>query len=464
MNDADSRLRIMQVSTADALGGAESVARNLFCSYRSNGLESWLVVGRKRSGEPDVLPISGRGGGDLRTKARQATNRWLQPVARRVGGAAVAKGVLRGIADPPRAWERLQGHEDFDYPATYGLLDLTVERPTILHCHNLHGGFFDLRALPWLSSQVATILTLHDAWLLSGHCAHSLACERWQTGCGECPDLGLYPAVRRDATAFNWQRKRDIYARSRLYVATPCEWLMAKVRRSILAPAIVESRIINNGVDLSVFRPGDRQSARVALGIPQDARMLLFSGYGMRKGGWKDHRTILSAVTRIAGLPEGKRVLCVALGEESPVKHIGQVELRFVPYQKDPDVVARYCQAADIYLSAARAETMSLAISEALACGIPVVASAVGGTPEQIKDAYNGVLVQPGDAGAMADAIVRLLSDEALRTSMGRNAAEDARLRFDLRRQVDAYTAWYREISSSRHYPPPSRGTRAARS
>jgi hypothetical protein len=56
------------------------------------------------------------------------------------------------------------------------------------------------------------MLTLHDAWLLSGHCAHSFDCQRWKTGCGECPDLDVYPASPRDATACNWRRKREILA------------------------------------------------------------------------------------------------------------------------------------------------------------------------------------------------------------------------------------------------------------
>ena len=107
-----------------------------------------------------------------------------------------------------------------------------------------------------------TVLTLHDAWLLSGHCAHSFDCERWKTGCGECPDLTIEPAIRRDATADNWVRKRDIYARSRLYVATPSPWLMGRVEQSMLAPAVEQARVIPNGVDLSVFRPADKRSIR----------------------------------------------------------------------------------------------------------------------------------------------------------------------------------------------------------
>jgi glycosyltransferase involved in cell wall biosynthesis len=130
-----------------------------------------------------------------------------------------------------------------------------------------------------------------------------------------------------------------------------------------------------------------------------------------------------------------------------------------VPYQKDPKRVAQYYQAADLYLHAAHADTFPTTILEALACGTPVVATAVGGIPEQIKslsanNATNGhppheatgILVPPRDATAMAIAIEQLLADTSLLRQLGENAAVDARMRFGLEQQVDAYLNWYQEI------------------
>lgn len=346
------------------------------------------------------------------------------------------------------------------------LLDLPPERPDIVHCHNLHGGYFDLRALPRLSQQVPTVLTLHDAWLLSGHCAHSFDCERWKTGCGQCPDLTIYPAIKRDATAYNWRRKRDIYAKSRLYVATPSHWLMEKVKQSMLAPAIAEARIIPNGVDISVFRLADKRAVREALGIPQDARMLLFTANGIRRNAWKDYQTLRTAVGMVAERLKDGKVLFIALGENAPPERIGRAVIRFIPYQRDPEVVAAYYQAADVYVHAARADTFPNTVLESLACGTPVVATAVGGIPEQVKslkhgaqslghptygpEEATGVLVSPGDAEAIAEAVVTLLTNETLHKRLAENAAQDAQERFDLPRQVDDYLNWYAEILRQR--------------
>ena len=258
------------------------------------------------------------------------------------GGRAQAKQIDGPTNFGRRHWEfktlsagrPLQPHQDQQYGPR--IPDITPEFPDVLHCHNLHGSYFDLRALPRLSHKLPVLLTLHDTWLLSGHCAYSFDCERWKTGCGRCPDLTIYPAIKRDATAYNWQRKREIYAKSQLYIATPSRWLMAKFEQSMLAPAVLEARIIPNGVDLSVFHPADKQTSREILAIPQEAKVLLFTANGIQRNPFKDYETVQDAVGLVAERLQGQRVLFLALGEAAPVRRIGEAEVRFVAYESDP--------------------------------------------------------------------------------------------------------------------------------
>ncbi|HDM79293.1 MAG TPA: glycosyltransferase [Deltaproteobacteria bacterium] len=436
---------ILQVSTYDIRGGAAQVAWNLHQAYRQRGLESWMAVGKKLSDDPNVLIIPNEQTKSLLTRALLRLALSLRQLNGYIWGMRYIAGGLRRLAEPRRHWDIYRGVEDFHYPGSWGLLQITPEPPDIVHCHNLHGGYFDLRVLPWLSHRVPVVLTLHDAWLLSGHCAHSLDCERWRSGCGQCPDLDLYPPIRRDATAYNWRRKKDIFARSRLYVATPSRWLMRKVEQSILASAIEEARVISNGVDIKVFRPADKRAARAALDIPQDAKVLLFVANGIRPNMWKDYQTMRAAVALVAERYTGDLIF-IALGEEGPPEYIGQAEIRFVPYQRDSAIVAQYYQAADLYVHAAKVDTFPNTVLEALACGTPVVATAVGGIPEQIEDGVTGFLVPPGDPQAMADRILKLLTDQELRRRIAHRAAEVARERFDLDRQVKDYISWYDEI------------------
>jgi len=450
---------VLQVNTSDISGGAQRVAWNLFRSYRSRGHASWLAVGHKLSSDPYILPIP------------HGPDRWgwsrfwwaMRARIQALDGSGRLSRLTQLVAEPQALLDHFRGIENFHYPGTWRLLELSPEAPDIVHCHNLHGGYFDLRFLAWLSQQVPTILTLHDAWLLSGHCAHSFDCERWRIGCGECPDLTIYPAIRRDSTATNWQRKREIFTSSRLYVATPSRWLMDKMNQSMLAPGLVEARVIPNGVNLTIFHPQDRRKARASLALPQEAKILLFTANGIRANPWKDYQTLRDAIGRLAEHVGDQEVLFIALGEDGPAEHVGRGEIRFVPYQRSLDVVACYYQAADLYVHAARAETFPNTILEALACGAPVVATAVGGVPEQVKGLRTeissinhypaaeatGLLTSPGDAEELATRIEQLLKNQSLLRQLSQNAAKDARERFDLERQVDAYLDWYEEIHAA---------------
>jgi glycosyltransferase involved in cell wall biosynthesis len=413
-------MRILQVSTFDDGGGAEAIARQLLEGFRAAGQQSWLAVGTKLGSEPAVLPMAG---------------------ARPARGTFWRRGWWRLTGSTHRS----RGHEKFSYPGAWGLLDLPPQRPDIVQCHNLHRDYFDLRALPWLSRQVPFVLTLHDAWLLSGHCAHSFDCERWKTGCGQCPDLTIYPAISRDATARNWRLKRRIVRGCGLRLASPSQWLMEKARQSLLAAAIVEDRVIPNGVNLDVFRPGDQAEARARLGLAPAGSVLLFAAHGVRQNPWKDFALLREVVARVA---ERRRqpIEFIALGDDGPDEVIGAARIRFVPFERDPRRVAAYYRAADAYVHAARADTFPTVVLEATACGCPVVATAVGGIPEQIEDGVTGFLTPPGDAEAMARQVEGVLSAGELRARLGASASRRAVERYDARLQVRAYLAWFEEI------------------
>jgi len=396
-------VKILQISTADVSGGAEAVALSLHRGLRARGHEAWLAVGYRRRSEAGVVEIGGAG-------------------SRR----------RRAVTDPGVLLDALRGHEDFRFPASHRLLELVPTPPDVIHVHNLHGGYFDLRVLPELARRAPLVATLHDAWLFTGHCAHPLDSDGWLRGCGDCPHLDTYPALRRDGTAFNLARKRKLYGGLQLTVVTPSQWLLGLVERSILAPAATRREVIPNGVDLGRFAPAG--SARSGL---------VFAAQGGRANQFKDYPTLRGALERLS-VP----VEAVALGDASVgVERIGQATVRKVGAVA-PEEVARRLQSAELYVHPSRADTFPSGVLEALGCGAPVVASRVGGIPEQVRE-ETGVLVDPGDPRALAAAIESLLADPARRERMSASAAEDARSRFSLDRQLDTYLALYAEVAAS---------------
>jgi glycosyltransferase involved in cell wall biosynthesis len=110
-----------------------------------------------------------------------------------------------------------------------------------------------------------------------------------------------------------------------------------------------------------------------------------------------------------------------------------------------------------VFAFPSRSEAFPLATLEAMAAGVPVVASAVGGIPEQIADEHGGLVVPPGDADALAAAIVRLHDDGGLRRRLAAAAAERVRREFTLAQQAEGLHRAYLAAIDLRFAPPPVR-------
>lgn len=148
-------------------------------------------------------------------------------------------------------------------------------------------------------------------------------------------------------------------------------------------------RVQPMGVDEAVFTPRPRADARRELGLEPERRLVLFVGRPTAEKGIGELDRALASVD----------AECVAVGPPGRAERI-----RFVGAEP-PERVALWLTAADLLCLPSHAEGMPVSVVEALACGRPVVASAVGGIPEQVEDGVTGLLVQPEDADALAEAL-----------------------------------------------------------
>ena len=411
-----NKLNILQINTSDKGGGAEGSAFNLFNEYQERGHKSWLAVGNKKSDEENVFIIP--------NSYKTGFERYLRTFTQ-----------SRKIS----AW--FNGMEDFDFSGTRELFDTIPGCPDIVHCHNLHGYYFDLREISAISKKFPLILNLRDAWLLSGHCSYFFDCMRWQAGCGSCPYLSTYPSIRRDASAYNWQRKKDIYSKTNAYIVTNSKWLMDCVDKSMLKGR--KHRVVYNGIDLNIFKPGDKLNSRRILGLPERASIIMFAANRAQNNIFKDYDTISKTIELLSAQKPVENILFLCLGTEK--KQIVDGKYYYEPFVSDQKLLAEYYRAADVFIHAAHAEAFGKTITEAMACGTPVVATAVGGIPEQIDDGFNGFLVPHMDYKQMASKTSEILKHNELRKKFISESLKKVSY-FSLKRQAEEFLAYYDEI------------------
>ncbi|MGH7299995.1 MAG: glycosyltransferase [Candidatus Rokuibacteriota bacterium] len=177
-------------------------------------------------------------------------------------------------------------------------------------------------------------------------------------------------------------------------------------------------RMIPNGVDSARFRPGPKRDARRRLGLPPDSPLIVsIGGLTERKG----HHRVLAVLPEL--LPKHPDLLFAAVGGPSVegdtgpllrrlTAELGLGEHVLLPGPTPHEQIASWLQAADIFCLATRNEGRPNAVLEALACGLPVVATDVGGNPEVVQSGRDGLLVPFGEQAALSDAILAALATE----------------------------------------------------
>jgi glycosyltransferase involved in cell wall biosynthesis len=202
--------------------------------------------------------------------------------------------------------------------------------------------------------------------------------------------------------------------------------------------------VVQNGIDTTVFRPGARDSSfRTSLEIP-DAALVI--GHVARFSPVKNHKLLVEAFAQVARAHADVYLLLVGDGPLRPdivarVTALGIGDrVRFLGQRSDLPPVYREL---DLFVLSSNAEGTSMSILEAMASGLPIVATAVGGTPDLLGHGEGGVLVSPNDAGALATGITRLILDPSLRDDLGRRARERAVARFNEETVLDRYEQLY---------------------
>jgi glycosyltransferase involved in cell wall biosynthesis len=192
--------------------------------------------------------------------------------------------------------------------------------------------------------------------------------------------------------------------------------------------------VISNGLDLDRYQPPRPR--------PQLRNIIVVANLRPEKG----HDVLMDAAVEVLRRYPGARFQLVGGGPERD-RLMARAQARgmlhaFAFLGHQDDVPARLAD-ADIFVLPSRSEAFPNAVLEAMASGLPIVSSGVGGILELIDDGTSGLLVPPGDARALADRLCRLMNDPAFASRLGNAARTEAHARYSFDRMVAAFESLY---------------------
>ncbi len=206
-----------------------------------------------------------------------------------------------------------------------------------------------------------------------------------------------------------------------------------------------------NGIDVDRFaNPGARARIRDQLGIPADSMVIGTVG---RLTEVKRQDRLIRAFSQVVRKHGHARLMLVGSGPmreelQRLAENLGLDDrVHFVGYQPHPE---HYLAAMDLFALTSRSEGTPLAILEAWAAGLPVVASAVGGVPGLVEQGRTGLLFDDGDEAKLTSNLQALLLDRALARSISAAGRREVASRYSLEAMKQQYAVIYREIGSRR--------------
>lgn len=312
------------------------------------------------------------------------------------------------------------------------------EKPDVVHLQCINGFFVNIyRLVAFLKKRnIPTVLTHHAAFLYTANCGYAFDCERWKTGCGNCPSAKK--AVNSyffDFTRTNFKRMKKAFEGFGQFIsAAVSPWVQSRAEMSPIFADKKNTTVIN-GIDCNIFKPcGEAEQVKKELGIPLDKKVIIHvtASFTSEIKGGRYIRQLAEALD--------KDVVIVVVGNrEEPVDlpdniiAVGRVE--------NQQRLAEYYSMADLCVLASRCETFSMPVAESLCCGTPVVGFLAGG-PESIAISGYSEFVEYGNIDALKDTVLDFLNKEFDKIAVSQTAIK----KYDKKEMAENYIKLYNEV------------------
>ena len=413
-------MKVSIISSYDLKGGAARATYRLHEGLNRIAVDSQIVSQVKQSQDLKVIGTSQASGiGQVKTGLRLTTDQLPLKFYSKRGSQRFSANWLP---------EKI-------------ISQVTQLDPDVVNLHWVGAGYMQIETIAKFNRPI--VWTFHDMWAFTGGCHYNQECEKYLASCGACPQLGSNKNW--DLSRWVWQRKQKAWQDSNLTIVTPSNWLADCARKSsLLSHRRVE--VIPYGLDLNIFRPINRKTARELLQLPQDKQLVLFLSLQATSDKRKGFHLLKPALQQLSA-SEHENIELVVVGASKPEKPVDfGFKSHYLGTLTDDLILALAYSAADVFIAPSLQDNLPNTVLEAIACGTPCVAFKIGGMPDMIEHYSNGYLAQPYEIDDLVRGIIWTLENEARHQKLCDRAREKAEQEFALEIQARRYESLFTEI------------------
>lgn len=411
-------MKILHINRSDSVGGAARAATRLLEGMRQQGVDEQLFV-QQRSMSSDNITSPPSYIANTVGPARRALESLL---------VMMSSGKTHGLFSPA-------------YLPNIRTNTISSFAPDIIHLHWV-ARMLRLEALNRFQTPI--VWTLHDSWPFTGGCFLPADCDRYRESCGSCPVLGS--SRENDLSRWVWRRKLNAWQNLDLTLVAPSRWMQDCAKASSLfRDKRVE--VIPNGLDIKIFSPIDKNSARTKLSLPKEKRLILYGAKAATQDRNKGFHLLSEALRYIGNTPGPRDIELVVFGTEASERFQEfNLKTNFFSWQENERDLAELYAASDIFVFPSLQESLGYTAMEAMACGTPCVAFDQGGVPDLIDHKVCGYLARPYEPEDLARGILWILEDQDRYKAIADQSRNKIEREFAMEAVAKRHTDLYSEL------------------
>lgn len=409
-------MKIVHLTTSVDGGAGRAVVR-INKALKENGIDSKILTWLNSKEESKMLEVSRK-------------NHFLNKLC---------------IMNNQRLVDRYTSH-DFFHADRYGINFMKADElknADIIHLHWVNEGVWSHNFAGKLKQlNKAVIWTMHDMWAFTGGCHYTGNCDKYYTGCENCPSLKSHK--RKDISYKESKWKKNWVNNVNVRFIGCSNWITEEFNKSELGQSMEKKALcIHNPVETDKFYCMDREICSKVLRIYTDKKIILFGAMSAVRDKRKGFEYLIRAIKKLSPQKYALGIFGNSFDDYNIFKKkINNFEVINFGIVKDDIHLCMIYNIADVFVAPSLQENLANTVAEALSCGIPTVAFDIGGMPDMVKHQYNGYLAKAFDENDLARGIESICESD-INSQM---ISDDIKRSFNAEKISQQYIKVYKDI------------------